>query len=296
MADSVVGSVSELWRFPVKSMGGEKLDQTDLTEQGVLGDRAYAIIDVDTGKVASAKSVKLFPNLLGCQATFLEPPGLGGEMPPVRITLPDGTAQASDSGSIDLFLSAWFKRKVTLAQTAPADFTIDQYHPNVEDLDPAGHRDTVVEQKLGSALFAEVGAPSPVPEGSFFDLFPVSVLTTSTIERLTELAPNSSVDQRRFRMNIILATDEPGFLENDWVGHKLEIGSTAQLIVALPDPRCVMMTLAQDGLPKDTDLLRTLTRHNRIQVGDIGQFPCAGVYAVLGTPGSVQAGDPVTLS
>ena len=296
MAGEVVGSVAELWRFPVKSMGGERLDQTELTEGGVLGDRAYALIDVATGKVASAKSVRLFPDLLGCQATFLEPPQSGRELPPVRIALPDGTSVTSESADIDRSLSAWFKREVTLARAAPEDFTIDQYHPDVENLDPAGHRDTVVEQKLGSALFAEVGLASPVPEGSFFDLFPVSVLTTSTLERLSELMPHSSVDQRRFRMNMIVATKEPGFLENGWVGHGLEIGSTAQLVVALPDPRCVMTTLAQDDLPKDIDILRKLARHNRIQVGDIGQFPCAGVYAVLGASGPVRTGDPVKLN
>ena len=72
MADEIVGSVAELWRFPVKSMQGERLEQAEFTERGVLGDRAYALIDVDTGKVVSAKSVKLFPGLLDCQATFLE--------------------------------------------------------------------------------------------------------------------------------------------------------------------------------------------------------------------------------
>ncbi len=214
----------------------------------------------------------------------------------MRIALPDGTSVTSESGDVDRSLSAWFNREVTLARAAPEDFTIDQYHPDIENLDPAGHRDTVVEQKLGSALFAEVGLASPVPEGSFFDLFPVSVLTTSTLERLSELGPSSSVDQRRFRMNMIVATSEPGFLENDWVGHELGIGPTARLVVALPDPRCVMTTLAQDDLPKDTDILRTLARHNRIQVGDIGQFPCAGVYAVLDAPGPVRTGDRVRLS
>ena len=69
-----------------------------------------------------------------------------------------------------------------------------------------------------------------------------------------------------------------------------------QLNVALPDPRCVMTTLAQDDLPNDTNILRTLVRHNKIQVGDLGQFPCVGVYAVVGAPGSIQCGDRVVLN
>ncbi len=291
----VVGSVAGLCRFPVKSMRGERLEQAELSERGLLGDRAYALIDADTGKVVSAKSVRLFPDLLSCRAAFVEPPQSGRELPPVRIKLPDGVEVVSDSGDVDRMLSACFGRSVMLARTAPDDFTIDQYHPDVEDIDPAGYRDTVIEQKLGSAFFAEAGLTSPVPVGSFFDLFPVSVLTTSTLEQLNELRPQSHFDQRRFRMNVIVETNQAGFVENDWVGRQLSVGDSARLNVALPDPRCVMTTLAQDELPNDTDVLRILARHNRIQVAEVGQFPCAGVYAVVEAPGTMQTGDRVTL-
>ncbi len=214
----------------------------------------------------------------------------------MRITLPDGTSVTSDSSDVDRVLSAFFQRDVTLAQAAPDDFTIDQYHPDVEDADPAGHRDTVVEQKLGSAYFAEAGIPSPVPIGSFFDLFPVSVVTTSTLDQLSELRPDSSFDERRFRMNVIVDTNEAGFVENNWVDHELAIGDSIRLNVALPDPRCVMTTLAQGDLPRDTEVLRSLVRHNRIQVGDAGRFPCVGVYAVVQASGNLRTGDSVSLT
>ncbi len=233
---------------------------------------------------------------MGCQAEFAEPPQAGRELPPVRIVLPDGTSVMSDSSDVDRVLSAWFKRGVTLARSAPDDFTIDQYHPDVEDLDPAGHRDTVVEQKLGSAFFAEAGLASPVPVDSFFDLFPVTVLTTSTLEQLSGFRTQSCFDQRRFRMNVIIDTRKAGFVENDWIEQELSIGDVVRLRVALPDPRCVMTTLAQDDLPKDADVLRTLTRHNMVQVGDVGQFPCAGVYAVVEAAGTMRAGDRVGLN
>src|SRR5262249_18945733 len=147
-----------------------------------------------------------------------------------------------------------------------------------------------------SAFFAQAGLPSPVPVGSFFDLFPLSVLTTSTLTQFGMLRPESRFDQRRFRMNVIVATDEPGFLENHWVGRQVGIGETVRLRVAMPDPRCVMTTLAQDDLPRDTDVLRTLTRHNRLQVGGGGQYPCAGVYAVVEAAGTVRLGDRVAVT
>ena len=135
-----------------------------------------------------------------------------------------------------------------------------------------------------------------MPARSFFDLFPVSVRTTSTIARLGELRPESRIDARRFRMNVIVGTEEAGFVENGWIGCPLAVGDAVWLRVAMPDPRCVMTTLGQDELPKDTDILRTLVRHNRIQIGDAGLFPCAGVYAVVEAPGTMRIGDRVALT
>ena len=291
----IVGSVAELWRFPVKSMKGEQLQEVTVTKQGLLGDRAYALIDAETGKVVSAKSVKLFPDILGCRATFVAPLRAKGETPPVRIDLPNGTSVTSDSRDVDRALSAHFRRDVRLTRVAPDDYTIDQYHPDVEGADPGGHRDAVVAQKLGSALFAELGMESPVPVGAFFDAFPLSVMTTATLAQLNELRPQSRFESRRFRMNLIVRTEESGFVENGWVGHELQLGDETRVNIALLDPRCVMPTLAQDDLPRDTEVLRTLVRHNKMQVGDLGQFPCAGVYAVVAAPGTVRTGDHVTL-
>lgn len=291
-----VGTVANLWRFPVKSMLGEQLESVDLTGGGILGDRAYALIDVESGKVVSAKSVRLFPNMFGCRAAFVQPPKSGYELPPVRITLPDGTSVTSDSNDVDGLLSSFFGRRVTLARAAPADFTIDMYHPDVADLGPQGHRDTVVEQKLGSAFFAEAGMESPVPVGAFFDLFPMTVLTTSTLDKLNSISPESRFDQRRFRMNVIVDTKEEGFVENGWVNQELTIGDGVRLKVVIPDSRCVMTTLGQEELPKDSDVLRTLVQHNKLQLGDHGKFPCAGVYAVVQAPGVMRLLDPVTVS
>ena len=289
------GTVAALWRFPVKSMLGEQLQEVLVTERGVLGDRAYALIDQDTGKVVSAKSVKLYPDLFKCSAAFVESPRLGESMPAVQISLPDGTQVRSDATDVDAVLSAFFNRNVRLAQVAPDDFTIDQYHPDVEGADPGGNRDKVIDQPLGSALFAAIGMPSPIPVGSFLDAFPLSVLTTSTLAQLNELQPGSQFDARRFRMNVIVDSGQAGFIENAWVGRQLVLGDAVQVHVAMPDIRCVMTTLAQDDLPKDTDVLRALVRHNRLQVGELGQFPCAGVYAVVVGPGTLRVGDRVVL-
>jgi len=97
-------------------------------------------------------------------------------------------------------------------------------------------------------------------------------------------------------MNVIVETEAAGFVENGWVGHELTFGEAVRLKVTMPDPRCVMTTLAQDDLPDDTDILRTLVRYNRLPIGDAGRFPCAGVYAVVEAPGMLRGGDTVRLA
>jgi MOSC domain-containing protein len=292
--NEAVGRIQALWRFPVKSMLGEQLDTADLSEGGIVGDRAFAVRDRQTGKVASAKHPKLWPDLLACRASFVESPGPGEALPPARIELADGTSVMSDAADVDAVLSRFFGREVELARAAQNGYTIDQYHPDEEDYDPGGHRDEVVEARLGAAFFEEQGLPSAVAEGSFFDLFPLSVLTTSTLERLGELEPETSFDARRFRMNVIVNTPGNGFVENDWVGSALAIGEDVQVAVALPDPRCVMPSLAQEELPRDPRVLKALGRHNRIDVAG-SLYPCAGVYAVALRTGTIHMDDPVGL-
>jgi MOSC domain-containing protein len=289
-----VGTVEALWRYPVKSMLGEELEAFDLGEDGIVGDRAYAIRDRETGKVASAKHPKLWPNMFGCRAAFVEPPVPGDGLPPARIDLADGTSVMSDADDVDAVLSHFFGREVELASAAQNGYTIDQYHPDEENYDPEGHRDEVVEAALGAAFFNERGLPSAVPEGSFFDLFPLSVLTTASLDELGELEPRSRFDARRFRMNVIVDTPARGFVENDWINRTLAIGDDVQVGVALPDPRCVMPSLAQPDLPRDPQILKALARHNRIDVGG-ALYPCAGVYAVAQATGTIRKGDRVSL-
>jgi uncharacterized protein YcbX len=267
-----VGVVAELWRFPVKSMGGERLDEACITSQGVLGDRGFALLDTETGAVVSASS-KHFPGLMNARATFLEPPRADTALPPVRITLPDGTSGTSDSPAISALLSSHFGRSVTLVRTMPDSYA-----------------------KRQAAFFTEIGLECVSPADSFVDFCPVSVITTATFAELSVACSESRFDPRRFRMNVIVETTATGFAENAWVGCQLALGGHLRLAIIIPDPRCVMMTLPQGDLPRDPDILRSVSRTNSLRVGTGGLLPCAGVYATVAYPGSVGNGDPVHLT
>jgi uncharacterized protein YcbX len=269
-----IGSVVSLWRHPVKSMMGEELNATEVTERGLLGDRAYALVDGSDGKIASAKNPRKWPHLFDFRAALIEPPRSSARMPPVRIILPDGTVVTSQQGDLDEILSRTLNRKVTLSATErgpvrPA--SAEEYWPDVEGLD---YRDTVTDFEL--------------PQGTFFDCATVHLLTTATLDRLRELYPKGRFEVRRFRPNIVVepASSEKGFVENSWIGRTVRIGQDVRLSVSGSCPRCVMTTLAQGDLPKDPSILRTAAQHNKVHVG---------VYASVARGGSIRRGDPVSL-
>src|SRR3954470_8686588 len=129
-------------------MLGESLDAATVDEGGIVGDRAYAIVDRETGKVASAKHPKVWPDLLACRARFTQGPSAGAGMPAAEIELKNGTTVRTDAADADDVLSRFFGRDVELGRSAPEDFTIDQYHPDLENLDPEGHRDASGDRRL----------------------------------------------------------------------------------------------------------------------------------------------------
>ncbi len=277
----IAGSVLSVLRYPVKSMMGEELTVADVTEGGLIGDRAYALIDNTTGKIASAKNPRKWARLFDCHASFVEPPGKGRPMPPVRIMLPDGSNIRSDEPNANGILSRFFEREVTLAETAPDSPALEEYWP---DIDGLAHRETVTEESIALSS----------PKGSFFDYAVAHVITTNTLNRLRELYPQGCFEARRFRPNIIVAVGkgEPDFVENSWVGLGVEIGQTLLLKVTNPCPRCVMTTLPQADLPQDHGILRTAAQHNKPYVPALAQaMPCVGVYANVLRSGTVRRGD-----
>jgi uncharacterized protein YcbX len=268
---TAVGSVVSLWQYPVKSMMGEELNATEVTERGLLGDRAYALVDSSDRKAVTAKNPRKWPRLFDFRATFIEPVRAGTKAPPVRIALPDGTTVTSDQGDLNQILSKVLNREVTLRAAEHGPVNAEEYWPDIEGLD---HRNTVTNFTL--------------PDGTFFDCAMVHLLTTATLDRLRELYPQGRFEVRRFRPNIVmqLASGEKGFAENAWVGHTLAIGDEVSLSITGRCGRCVMTTLAQGDLPTDPGILRTAAQHNQVNVG---------VYAAVVRGGTIRRGDLVRI-
>jgi uncharacterized protein YcbX len=246
-------SVGRLWQYPVKSMQGNEVDEILLQTGGVAGDRAYGLVDVETGRLASAKDTKRFGALLDCRARFLTPPTNGGLPPPIEVTFPDGARVGTDDddgAELTRRITGFLGRQVRLVTAEP---------------DVLGH----------------------------VDLAQVHVLATSTLRRLANEHPGGNWDPRRMRPNIVVDDGDRLGNEDDWLGCDVHLGQQAVVHLVMPTPRCVMTTLPQPGLPKDAAVLKTIARLGLKELGALGQSACAGWYADIVTPGDVRRGDAI---
>jgi uncharacterized protein len=272
--EASLGTVAALRRYPVKSMLGEDLSACDVTRRGLVGDRVMAIVHRGTGKVASAKNPRLWRGLLKLHAA------LSG--PAVKITFPGGTVMDGTDPGIDAALSEFLQHPVTLTATPPPGAALDRAEPEEVLRDGIRAQVRVETGQLGAAA----------PEGTFFDLAPLHLLTTSALDQIAALSPRGTVELERYRPNIVIRTSAQGFAENDWVGRDLRIGPGLTIRVIARTPRCAIPTLEHGDLPRDPDALRVPAGHNRITPMDVlGPQPCAGVYAQVLRPGRIQLGD-----
>jgi uncharacterized protein YcbX len=287
------GQILALHRYPVKSMLGENLDAVAVSERGLLGDRAYALLDAATGKIASAAHPRKWAALYDCRAVYAHEPRLDQPVPAVRMTLPNGETATSTQRDCDGALTRALGRATTLVTAPPPSARYDIYWPEIGGVVPVGEPVPNAEQETITALPVAFAAPA----GTFFDGAVIHLLTTATLRRLAELYPPGQFDTRRFRPNIVVESGAGagGFIENEWVGRTVALGDELRLRVLMPCPRCVRTTLAQEDLPKDPGILRAVAQHNLVPVGDHGRMACAGVYCEVVRGGVIRVGDPLRL-
>jgi uncharacterized protein YcbX len=246
-------TVARLWRYPVKSMGGEEVPELLVNEGSVAGDRAYGFLEAASGRLVSAKR---HGALLECRARFLGPPLTDAPAPPIEVTFPDGTVVTDDAAEIARRASALLGTDVRLVRSSDPD----------------------------AQSVVAMAAPQTLA-----DFAPVHVLAETDLDRLRVEYPGGDWDARRFRPNVLISdTGDDG-----WLGCDLRLGAHVVVHAVMPTSRCVMTTLPQGELPRDREVLRTLARVRRRQVGPLGELPCVGSYAEVVCPGVVHRGDPV---
>ena len=285
----IVGTVTELWRYPVKSMGGEAVTSSVVDRRALNGDRMWAVRDLELDAVTTARRL---PQLLGCTARFVaEPPvGVGpGDVADVVVTFPDGEqVRSTDPRTMDARLSELTGTRVSLVPLPPLH-------------DKAAYRGVMASKKDLRQQFG-IAEDEPLPDlsmfplrklaelslyatpvGIFADAYPLHVVTTASLRAMA--AHGGDFDVRRFRPNIVVDTDLEGLAEQSWIGGALRIGGISAQ-VEIPTIRCTVPLREQAGVPADPAVMKAVSRHGE---------RCFGVYADVAATGTVRTGDVVEL-
>lgn len=287
-------TVSEIWRYPVKSLGGQPLTAATVEPDGVRGDHVWAVVDRATGHVASAKRSKLWGALLRCGARLLDDTDLA-DPSALEITLPDGTRLRGDDPRTSAALSTLTGREVELRAPAEASRVMEM--------------EWVAESRIGmeaavatSAARADQDPGSDVPVGAvptgganerFYDLAHLHVLTTSS---LNAFDPGSAgLVARRYRPNVLVGGPgwDAGWVEDAWVDARVRLGAV-EMAVQTPTGRCVMVNLTHQDLAAEPRTLRDLAAAHRVPAGyGTAALPSLGVYAEVVRTGEIAVGDVV---
>jgi uncharacterized protein len=254
-----IGTVGELWRYPIKSMRGESLDEAWVSERGITGDRVWAVRELERGGIMSART---FPTLLDFRAHYERDPATDPGAA-IEIQLPDGATVLPDDPHAPPLLSNLLRRRVSLERVRN------------ERLTPA-------------ELEAIMRGEAYPPHRDFFDEEVLHLVATGTLAFMRTLQPGSDFDRRRFRANVYVDTGEEadGFVEDRWLDGVLEIAEQVRVVGMRPAIRCAMTTHPQSDLPHDVNILRTAWQYHQAYVG---------VFAAVGAPGRIRLNDPVVL-
>ena len=280
-----IGTISQLYRYPVKSMAGERLESAAISFRGIPGDRGWAVYDETRAGVTNAKRQPLLRTI---RASYPTEPVAGEASPPARITFPDGASFASDSSELPPRLAELLGRPVSMRGLGPAGSEA------AARITLEGEPEEVVRALNGILPDEPMPDFSEFPperlrqlrQGNFFDALPIHMLTRTTLGTLARLAPESVWDVRRFRPNLFIeATELDGYPEQGWLRRRVRAG-TAVIEVVTGCPRCVVVTQPVDDVPQDHKIMRTLVRETK---------HTAGIYARVVQEGQVRVGDAVEL-
>ncbi|HAP78561.1 MAG TPA: MOSC domain-containing protein [Acidimicrobiaceae bacterium] len=270
--------VAEIWQYPVKTMIGGRVNEAALDQIGIVGDRTWAVRDLEAGTIGNARKH-------GALMQYEARPVAGGQ---VEILCPDGTTVRSDDPLVHDVLSAAFGKPLALQARQPASEEAFYRRPPFGGGDPMAELREIFAREADEPLpdftkFAPEVMEFETPPGAFYDCYPLLLLTTSALRSLAEAVPDSVIDVRRFRPSLVIDSgDAEGHPEFGWDGHRFAIG-TAVVEVINDCPRCAAITKEiSPDIPTDRSILRHVVR-------DLGQ--AVGAYARVVEPGVVRVGD-----
>jgi uncharacterized protein len=259
-----VGTVESLWRYPVKSMGGEMLTESFVGFSGVYGDRCYAFKNSGARKGFPYLNANVQQQMLLYRPKFRYPE---------RAAKPPNLIEAMSIAP-----------GATPANAEPEDMTLDVVTPSgaVVAID-----NPALIEMLGEGLRGENHLTLVRSDRALTDCRPVSLISLQTIRQIEE-EMGRPVDKRRFRANVYVnLASGHGFSEDELLGRKLRLGSKAVIAVLERDPRCKMISLDPDTGEHDPEVFRKVAQAHEA---------FAGVYCAVLVEGVLSVGDPVEVA
>lgn len=294
----LLGQVLELWRYPIKSMGGERIDSANIVAQGLVGDRCWAVVDADVGEIRSAKR---WPELMNYQSSLLPSEhetlaqvNYRDDVANVQIKCPDGVVLHARDASSTQKLCDNMQRNLRLE---PLRAATDKQHYRlasarseasfVEEMDMQKDEAIPDFSQAAPDIMAQL-ADNVTPPGSYVDAFPLHLITTDSLACLSEKASLDAVVQR-FRPNILMQTvaNVAQFSEEQWVGKRLRVGETI-LFIDSKTVRCSMPGRPQQwaGLEAQPAMARAMAKHCQRHLG---------VNVIVEQLGAIHVADEIIL-
>lgn len=260
---TTIGSVESLWRYPVKSMAGERIDEAFVGYAGVFGDRACAFLNAAAPEGFPYLTARNKGQMLRFRPRFRDP---------ALAARPLNQAAAEQLGP---GLTPLYPRLESLA--------VDVLTPTGETLaldDPA-LRDLLATKNVTADKLSVVRS-----DRALTDCRPLSIISLKTMAQLSD-ETGIALDPRRFRANLYAdLTSGGGFAEDAFVGKQLRIGERAVIAVLDRDPRCKMISLDPDTGEENSAVLAHVAKAHDTR---------AGVYCAVLSEGTVRRGDPIVL-
>ena len=277
--------IDALFRYPVKSMGGHRLERSHADTNGFPGDRCWAVKDETRNTFGVGKRNA---SIMGMQAELQNEPTASQPSPPVVITFADGQQHTSSDAGIHSALSTALGTPVSLRPLVPKEQTdhyLRQENPD-SNTDPETAMRELFARNSDEPLPDFSQFPKEIftyesPPGTYFDAFPLLLMSRSALHSLQTHRAQSQFDLRRFRPNILVDGADGGFPEDLWAGKTARIGE-ATLKFEMACPRCVMTTHGFDNLTRDPGIMRAIVNAN---AGNLG------IYATVIEPGCISTGD-----
>ncbi len=280
-------SIASVYRYPVKSMGGERMETAKISKHGLAGDRTWAVYNTAAREIQGGRNL---PKLLQLRASYTREPN-GTDKGAIRVIFPDDSFIEADEALESEKLSSFVGAPTRLMPLEPAS-NIAHYlraRTTPEEMKKqmgVSEGEATVDFSSLSLSALATGALFATAPGAYYDLFPLHIMTTGSLTHMQTISGNTNFSVERFRPNILVSNSMTNAVEEfTWNGLSLSLGGV-RIKVEAETVRCSIPGRAQFGIVEDKTIVQAVARLSNRHLG---------VYASVLDEGTIHQGDAITV-